>query len=147
MVQHPDRCPDSLGYNNRNVVVTVGGVASNGVPFTLGSSPVITSANNAGFIVGNAGTFTVTATGTPAPTFSETGALPTGVTLISSGVLSGTPGAGTAGSYPITIKASNGVASSATQNFTLTVANQAKRHRSRVRTARRLQLVRQVRSQ
>jgi len=37
------------------------------------------------------------------------------------GTLSGTPGAGTAGSYPITFTASNGVPPNAVQNFTLTV--------------------------
>ncbi|HEY0658543.1 MAG TPA: cohesin domain-containing protein, partial [Pyrinomonadaceae bacterium] len=36
--------------------------------------------------------------------------------------IAGTPGAGTAGSYPITITASNGTAPDATQNFTLTVS-------------------------
>jgi hypothetical protein len=68
-----------------------------------------------------AGSFTVTATGFPAPTFTKTGTLPAGVTLTSTGKLSGTPVAGAAGSYPITITASNGVGSNATQSFTLTV--------------------------
>ena len=35
--------------------------------------------------------------------------------------LSGTPAAGTGGTYPITITASNGVSPNATQSFTLTV--------------------------
>jgi hypothetical protein len=39
--------------------------------------------------------------------------------------LSGIPAAGTAGSYPVTIKASNGVGTAATQNFTLTVNGSA----------------------
>ncbi|MGB2900514.1 MAG: Ig-like domain repeat protein [Candidatus Acidiferrum sp.] len=94
---------------------------SAGVPHTVGIAPTITSANNTAFTVNSAGTFTVTATGSPAPTFSETGALPSGVTLSSAGVLSGTPALGTVGSYPITITATNGVGSDATQNFTLTV--------------------------
>jgi len=85
------------------------------------TAPTITSANSAGFAVGVAGTFTVTATGTAPITFTETGTLPAGVTLSSGGVLSGTPAAGTAGSYPITITASNGTLPNATQNFTLTV--------------------------
>ena len=49
----------------------------------------------------------MTATGFPAPTFTETGSLPTGVTLPPAGVLSGTPTA--SGSFPITITAANGV--------------------------------------
>ncbi len=89
---------------------------------TSAVAPTITSASSTTFSTGSAGTFTVTATGTPAPTFSETGTLPSGVTLNStSGVLSGTPAAGTAGSYPITITASNGVTPAATQAFTLNV--------------------------
>ena len=83
--------------------------------------PTITSASSATFTINTAGTFTVTATGSPVPTFSEMGALPAGVTLnASTGVLSGTPTSG--GSYPITITATNGIAPNATQNFTLTVA-------------------------
>ena len=84
--------------------------------------PTITSGNSTTFTVGTAGTFTVTATGYPAPTFTETGTLPSGVTLnATTGVLSGTPGAGTGGTYPITITASNGILPNATQSFTLTV--------------------------
>ena len=48
--------------------------------------------------------------------------LPTGVTFdAATGVLSGTPAAGTANTYPITFTATNGVGSPATQSFTLTV--------------------------
>ena len=96
---------------------------SAGVPHTVGIAPIITSANNTSFTVNSAGTFTVVATGFPAPTFSETGALPGGVTFNSTtGVLSGTPALGSVGSYPITITATNGVGSDATQAFTLTVS-------------------------
>ena len=71
--------------------------------------------------MGTAGSFTVTATGYPAPTFSETGVLPSGVTLSSGGSFSGTPAPGTGGTYVITITASNGIGTNATQTFTLTV--------------------------
>ncbi|MGC1360568.1 MAG: putative Ig domain-containing protein [Silvibacterium sp.] len=84
-------------------------------------APAITSASSIAFIVGTAGSFTITASGYPAPTFSESGALPSGATLSSSGALSGTPVVGTGGSYSITITASNGVGTNATQNFTLTI--------------------------
>jgi hypothetical protein len=83
--------------------------------------PVITSAASTTFTVGSAGSFTVTATGYPAPTFSEVGNLPSGITLSSSGVLSGTPAAGSGGTYPIVITASNGGSPNATLDFTLTV--------------------------
>ncbi len=90
---------------------------------TVDQAPAITSAGNATFEVGSSGSFAVTATGSPAPTFSETGALPGGVTLLPGGTLSGTPDAGTSGTYPITITATNGVSPNATQSFTLTVKN------------------------
>jgi len=100
----------------------VGSNATQSFTLTVNTAPVITSASSTTFTVGTAGTFTVTATGTPSPTLSETGALPTGVTFTpATGVLSGTPAAGTGGTYPITFTASNGVGTNATQNFTLTV--------------------------
>ena len=82
----------------------------------------ITSANTTTFKVGNAGTFTVTTSGTPAPTVTQTGTLPNGVTFDSATKkLSGTPAAGTGGLYPISFKATNGVGTDATQTFTLAV--------------------------
>jgi hypothetical protein len=88
-------------------------------------APSITSANNTAFTEASAGTFTVTATGWPAPTITLTGSLPDGVTFdAATGVLSGTPSFGTAGVYPLTFTASNGVSPNATQAFTLTVAAQ-----------------------
>src|SRR4029077_15160109 len=87
--------------------------------------PAITSANTATFVVGSAGSFTVTATGAPTPTTTKSGTLPGGVTFVDNGngtaTLGGTPAAGTAGTYPLVITASNGVGSPANQNFTLTV--------------------------
>lgn len=88
-------------------------------------APEITSTATATFKVGKQGSFTVTATGLPAPALSETGALPKGVVFTDHGdgtaSLSGTPAAGTGGSYPITIKASNSAPPDAEQSFTLTV--------------------------
>jgi DNA-binding beta-propeller fold protein YncE len=57
----------------------------------------------------------------PAATITETGALPAGVTMSSSGVFSGTPAAGTAGAYPITVSASNGVGPDSTISLTIDV--------------------------
>jgi large repetitive protein len=86
------------------------------------AAPSITSSNNATFTVGTNDSFTVTATGSPTPTFAESGALPNGVTFNdTTGVLSGTPLPGTGGTYAVTLTASNGVTPNATQNFTLTV--------------------------
>ena len=89
------------------------------------TAPVINNANAATFTVGTAGSFSVTSTGNPAATITESGALPAGVTFTNNGsgtaTLAGTAASGTSGSYPITITASNGVSPNATQSFTLTV--------------------------
>jgi large repetitive protein len=84
-----------------------------------------TSGSSITFNQGTPGTFVVSATGSPAATLTETGALPSGLTFNPiTGWISGTPAAGTGGtSYPITITASNGVSPSATKNFTLTVSS------------------------
>jgi hypothetical protein len=88
---------------------------------TVNQAPAITSAAGATFTVGTSGSFSVIASGYPAPTYSVTaGTLPSGVTLTSAGLLSGTPAAATGGTYPITITAANGT-TNATQSFTLTV--------------------------
>ncbi|HWY68996.1 MAG TPA: Ig-like domain repeat protein, partial [Terriglobales bacterium] len=93
--------------------------------FTLivNQAAAITSANNTAFTLGSLSSFTVTATGFPTPTLSESGALPAGVTFnTATGVLSGTPTA--SGSFPISFTAHNGVGTDAVQNLALTV-NQA----------------------
>ena len=93
-------------------ITSAGQVPNQACPFT---SLALTT-----FTVGQPGTFTVTSTGVPNCTFSETGALPSGVTFADDGTLSGTPAAGTGGTYPFTITATN-VDGYDTQSFTLTV--------------------------
>ncbi len=93
---------------------------------TVTKLPTITSPDHTGFIIGTAGNFTVTTTpGYPtATTITETGSLPAGVSFTDNGdgtaTLAGTPAAGTAGSYPLTISAANS-AGTGQQAFTLTV--------------------------
>jgi autotransporter-associated beta strand protein len=88
---------------------------------TVGAPANITSANNAAFTAGTSGTFTVTATGFPAPGYSLSGA-PTWVTINSnSGVMSVAPPATSAALYVYTITANNGVGNPATQKFALTI--------------------------
>ncbi|HLP02950.1 MAG TPA: hypothetical protein VK163_13055 [Opitutaceae bacterium] len=89
------------------------------VAITVTNSPLFTSANHATFVVGVAASFTVTASGDPAPTFSTASTLPAGVTLSSVGVLGGT--ATTAGVYSLNLVAANGSLPNGTQTFTLTV--------------------------
>jgi len=85
-------------------------------------APQFTSANVATFVVKSPNTFAVTASGTPVPTLTRTGALPSGVTFTAAtGTLAGAPAGGTVGTYTITFTAANGVPPNATQTFTLTV--------------------------
>ncbi len=87
----------------------------------LGIAPEITSASSDSMQAGVASSFTFAASGEPASSFTESGALPAGVTLSAAGVLLGTPVLGSAASYPLTVRASNGVGAVATQDFALTV--------------------------
>ena len=91
----------------------------------LGSPLSITSASSTMFTVGSAGTFTVTATGSPTVALGEMGALPNGVSFKDNGngsaTLSGTPATATIGTYPITFMASNGFGTNTTQSFSLVV--------------------------
>ena len=65
-----------------------------------------------------AGTYTVTTTGYPAAAITETGTLPAGLTFTDNGngtaTIAGTPDSGTAGTYPVTITATNASGSTAT---------------------------------
>ncbi len=92
---------------------------------TVQEAPVITSAASTSFVVGTSATFTVSAIGFPAPALAMSGSLPAGLAFTDNGngtaTISGTPATGSAGNYPLTIIASNGVAPDATQTFTLTV--------------------------
>lgn len=82
-------------------------------------APAITSADSLTTTVGVPLDFQMTATGIPAPTFSESGKLPTGVSFSTSGLLDGTPVTSAHGTYPLIITATNGVGTPAQQIFTL----------------------------
>jgi outer membrane protein assembly factor BamB len=115
--------PESLGTYPITVTADngVGAAAVQNFVLTVGTAPTIISNATSTFMVGSAGSFTVQASGSPAPAWAETGPLPAGVTFSSGGELTGIPAAGTAGSYPITVVAANGVAPTATQSFVLEV--------------------------
>jgi len=91
--------------------------------FSIQSAPVITSsALTATATAGASYTFTCAALGSPAPTFSATpGTLPNGLTISSTGGISGTPT--TPGTFTGTITAGNGIGTPATQSFTITVTD------------------------
>ena len=102
-------------------------VSSAVTTFGITAAPVFTSADNTSATSGSAmNTFTVTTTGNPTPTLSNTGALPSGVSFTDNGdgsaTITGTPADGSAGPWPIMITATNGVSPDATQAFILTVA-------------------------
>jgi hypothetical protein len=64
----------------------------------------------------------LTATGgAPGYTWSLTGALPNGVSF-SNGAFSGTPGPGTAGSYPITVQVTDSLGGTFSQSYTVVIA-------------------------
>ncbi|MDQ1392552.1 MAG: hypothetical protein QOF30_1529 [Acidimicrobiaceae bacterium] len=103
----------------------VGNNATQNLTLTIREAPAITSANSATFTVGVAGSLNVTTTGFPSPGVTAAGTLPAGVTFnAATRTLGGIPAQGSAGSFPVTINAANGIGAPATQSFVLTV-NQA----------------------
>jgi hypothetical protein len=96
-----------------------GSNSTNALSFSVGVKPVFASATSTSDAVGHSFSFTVTASGSP--TFAISGSLPHGVTFnTSTGVLSGSPSAGTTGTYNVTITATNSFGSTS-QAFTLNV--------------------------
>jgi hypothetical protein len=108
-----------------SVVVTnsTGSRTSTAATLVVNVPPIFTSPNTAKFIVDRAGSYTLTASGSPSPTFSVTGGvLPSWATLnVNTGVLAGTPPNATGAPFAFTITASNGALPSASQIFTISV--------------------------
>ncbi len=111
--------------------ITITGTGPGGTPvhtttftLTVQTPPAITSAASATFNQGTAGSFEVTASGSPVPAISTSTSLPTGVTLVDNGngtaTLASTAASPT-GFYTINITANNGVGTVATQSFGLTI--------------------------
>jgi hypothetical protein len=101
----------SLVVNPVPVAPTITSAAS----YSIGVRQIITPSD-----------FTVTSTGTPTPTLTESGTLPAGLSFTDNGNgtanFTGMVAAGTAGTYPITITATNS-AGTKTQSFVLTITN------------------------
>ena len=99
--------------------------ASQPFKLTVNQPPIITSVNTAGFTIGQADSFNVATAGFPTARLSESGKLPKGVAFKigskGTATLSGTPAAGSGGTYLFTITAGNGVSPESFQLFTLTV--------------------------
>ncbi len=95
---------------------------------SLDSAPTITSASSYSTGMRQPITptdFTITTTGTPVPTLTESGTLPSGLSFLDNGDgtanFTGQAASGTNGTYPITITADNSTDTPATQRFVLTV--------------------------
>ena len=116
--------PTAAGASIVTVSATnAGGTGSATVTLTIApaavAAPVITSATTAAGTVGAAFTYQITASNTPT-SFTATG-LPAGLTVNSSGLISGTPTA--AGASTVTVSATNaGGTGSATVTLTITPA-------------------------
>ena len=90
------------------------------------TAPVFTNANLTTFTIGVSKSFTFSASGSPAPAFSLISVSGTGTSLPSgqsfnnsTGVLSGTAAGGTAGTYTLTVRATNGLGVNVNQTFTV----------------------------
>ncbi len=100
------------------------GTSSQTFTLAITKAPKIVKAPNATVTVGSSLTLPITAKGYTTPALSESGPLPAGIAFTDNGdgtgALSGTPLAGSGGSYAITIIATNGLGST-TRTLTLKV--------------------------
>ncbi len=105
------------------------GSKEQGFALTVRETAKITSVDKATFVEERSGSFTVTTTGGyPNPSnLSLVGALPSGLTFTDNGdgtaTVAGTSAKGTAGTFDVVVKASNGSPDPAVQDLTLTVVS------------------------
>jgi hypothetical protein len=119
--------PSSSSGGNYPVTLsaqTAGGVTTQAFVLTVTSAPAIVTGTSATATVGSGFDFTVRAKGFPAPTLTETGAIPQGLAWTDNGdgtaTLAGAPGVAQGGVYKLTFTAAS-VYGTVTQSFTLTV--------------------------
>ncbi|GAA1096717.1 hypothetical protein GCM10009668_11820 [Nocardioides dubius] len=99
-----------------------GGGLCVGPILSAGSPATITGPSTATGVKGQAFTYTPSVAGQPAPTITLSGSLPGGITLNSAtGTLAGEPTE--AGSFPVVLRADNGVSPAATHDLTITIAD------------------------
>jgi uncharacterized repeat protein (TIGR03803 family) len=108
-------------YNTTMIATNGSGTGSATLVITVQAPPTI--ANGPPPATGTVSTpyaFAYTFTGYPSPVFSvSAGALPAGLSLSSTGTITGSPTQ--AGTFTGTVMASNGIGSSATQGFSITI--------------------------
>jgi hypothetical protein len=104
----------------------IGAPARQTLTVTVNQASRIISGATANFEVGQNGKFQVETTGFPKPVVSlASGKLPAGLSMDSTGLVSGTPLNGTVGTYTLNVRATNRVGAVATQNLILTVSGVA----------------------
>jgi len=99
------------------------GTSNGGVPVVIVTPPVVTAPASLTLDVGVAMT-AVQVSATNAPTSFTASNLPSGITISNSGLISGTPAAGSSGSYSVTLTAANS-AGPGTAAFSITVRGSA----------------------
>jgi hypothetical protein len=117
--------PTSIGTFNTTIKATNStGNATQAFALTVTRAPVIKPVSNKTATVGTTFTTTITASGSPTPSITESGTLPSGIVFTDNGNgtarLSGTPRTGSGGSYTVTVAATNSLGSTS-QTFTLSV--------------------------
>ena len=106
-------------------VQTIAGTATAATSLSIvpRSAPAVTSSTTVAAVTLSPMTATITTTGYPVPSIAETGALPTGLSLVDNGdgtaTMAGTPVAGTGGTWPVVVTAQS---SEGTATSTVTIA-------------------------
>jgi streptogramin lyase len=112
---------DGGTYNVTITATNAYGSDSKSITLKVDEGPDVYTQNAVTVASGSSFTLGTSSLGYPAPTFTGTGTLPSGVTFDgATGVLSGTPASGTAGTYAIKISATNSIGKYI-QNFTLAI--------------------------
>ena len=119
--------PPANASGTYDVVITATnsmGSATEHLVMSLVAKPSITSAASVQVAPGTATSFTITSTGSPTPSLSESGTLPPGLAFHAStngtAVISGTPPANASGTYDVVITATNSMGS-ATEHFVMSL--------------------------
>ncbi len=116
---------DSGNYPILVTATSTSGITTEDLTVTVDPVPTITSPSTETFTNNVAGYFTLTADGSPAPFFTESGTLPAGLVFTDYGngtaAISGFPAQSSGGRYPVTVTVDNGTANPSSQTLEITV--------------------------